>query len=423
MHVTIPYSSGTVETVIIDKEQVVVPVPVYPSSGEITNPGEIAISTLDGYESICIKSDQNENVLFSDDAANQLKLSSWHNSTNGGLALAQNNKNGPVLSLSEGVPLANQAIIELEHNKRTTLYLTGYEGKVDESGYSPTPFKDSEPCAVYNYQTNLPDNLNEMKDIRFNIKPEGSNATYELTIDNGTDIKTVPNVDHVFLCDCVHGLENVEPVNDHILDISGYCIKQKFVSDITASFANSGETGCRAVASHAEGSNSSTFAVGSHAEGYNTSSHGEFSHSEGFESNTSGLCSSAHNGQTSTDSAATGSSVYGYQNAVLNLGEFACGTNNGYNLLEGWLLSVGDGMCINQGDTTPTIQASLCPPHSIFKILFDERDAYYYPLFDLSSAITGNSITRNLVITATIGNDKLTKTLYEWYDYITNGGR
>ena len=423
MHVTIPYSSGTVETHIADGQEFVVEVPTYPSSGEITNPGEIAISTLDGYEAICIKSDQNENVLFSDDATNQTKLSSWYNSANGGLSLAQNNEHGPVLSLSEGVPLTNQPIIKLNDSPRTTLYLTGYEGKTVENVYSLTPFKDSEPCAVYNYTSNLPDNLSEMKDIRFSIKPDDSNTTYELTIDNGADIITFPDK-YAFFCDCVHGLENLEAVYVPILGINGYSVKQRFVSDMTASFAESSETGCHAVASHAEGSNSTTFAVGSHAEGHNTSVDGKFSHSEGYQSNALGLCSSAHNRLTNTNPSATASSVYGFQNSVVNSGEFACGEEKEYNGNDGRLFSVGDGICIDQGDITPNtpmFQLPQCTPHSVFKILMDGKgdNAYYYPLFDLSS--TSAIVTRNLVITATVGGDKQTKTLDEWYTYLTNG--
>jgi hypothetical protein len=444
MHVTIPYSSGTVETVIVEGQEFDLPVPVYPSSGEITNPGEIAISTLDGYEAICIKSDQNENVLFSDDAANQTKLSSWYNSANGGLSLAQNNDNGPVLSLSEGVPLANQPIMIFDSsnsNSSTTLYLTDYEGKtVDENGYSLTPFRDSEPCAVYNYTTDLPGNLNEMKDIRFSIKPDGSNTTYELTIDNGADIRFLPNVEHVFLCDCVHGLENLEAV---VIPIPGsgltrvYCVKQRFASDITASFADSSQTGCYAVASHAEGSHSTTFAVGSHAEGHNNNNDpslsglttGNFSHCEGTQNQALAPASSVHNIQAYTDSAATASSVYGFKNGVTEVGEFACGQSNASNdAFETKLFSVGDGICIDTGDITPTptFQAAQCTPHSVFKILSGSTsgNTYYYPSFDLrKNTNTDNSVTRNLVITATVGGgDPQTKTLDEWYEFLTNGG-
>ena len=432
MHVTIPYSSGTVETVMVENQEYDLLVPVYPSSGEITNPGEMAISTLDGYEAICIKSDQNENVLFSDDAANQIKLSLWYNSADGGLSLAQNNEHGPVLSLSEGFTLDNQPIIKKSENKRLSLYLTGYKDK-NIAGYSLTPFKDSEPCAVFNYTTGLPDNLNEMKDIRFNVRPESASTSYEITINNGADIRTLK--DGVFFCDCVHGLENLEPVYpSHAPGIpagtAAYELKQRIVSDITASFAGTASTVCRAVASHAEGSNSTTYAVGSHVEGHNTltSDIGKFSHSEGYQTNALGLCSSAHNSQSSTNTGATASSVYGFLNGVTNVGEFACGQSN-VAASSGMLFSVGDGTCIEDDYTptpTPTFQA-LCTPHNVFKILFDDKGDYYYPLFDLSS--TKNYITRNLVITATVTVDKqtnqtsaMTMTLYEWYDYLINGG-
>jgi len=421
MHVTIPYSSGTVKTVIVEGQEIDLPVPVYPSSGEITNPGEMAISTLDGHESICIKSDQNENVMFSDDSANQMKLSPWHNSANGGLALRQNNEHGPVLSLSEGVPLENQPIIT---NART-LHVAGHQQ--EEIGYSLTPLKDSESCVVYGFSDNLPVNLSEMKDIKINVRAEKSGVV-ELSIRNGTDIiKSIPFQDNnAFVCDSIHGLENVPPIERHSGgSITGetflmYQLKYNVVGDITASFAASSETGCRAVASHAEGSKSTTFAVGSHTEGFNTSGHGEFSHSEGYESNTQGLCSSAHNSQTNTDSPATASSVYGFQNSVINLGEFACGTSNGYNVLDGRLFSVGDGICIDTGGP-PIIQTQQCTPHSVFKIIKggDEGNAYYYPLFDISNE--GN-ITRNLVIKATVGGVEQTKTLDEWYEFLINGG-
>jgi hypothetical protein len=423
MHVTIPYSSGTVETVMVDKQEFDFPVPAYPSSGEITNPGEIAISTLDGYEAICIKSDQNENVLFSNDAANQAKLSSWYNSKDGGLSLAQNNEHGPVLSLSEGVALNNQPIIKKSENKSLSLYLTGYR-KQSKDGYSLTPFKDSEPCAVFNYTTDLPDNLNEMKDIRFNVRAEGASTSCEITINNGADIRTLK--DGVFFCDCVHGLENLEP---SYLSIQGlpagtavYWLKDRIVSDITASFAVTTPTGCRAVASHAEGSNSTTYAVGSHVEGHNTltSDIGKFSHSEGYYTNALGLCSSAHNSQSSTNTGATASSVYGYLNGVTDVGEFACGQSN-VVASSGMLFSIGDGTCIEDVvyTSTPTFQA-LCSPHNVFKILFDDRGDYYYPLIDIRDTSRG---TRNLVITATVGGgDPQTKTLDEWYTYLTSGG-
>lgn len=436
MHVTIPYSSGTVETVMVDTHEYDFLVPVYPSSGEITNPGEIAISTLDGYEAICIKSDQNENVLFSDDAANQAKLSLWHNSADGGLSLAQNNEHGPVLSLSEGFTLDNQTIIKKSENKRLTLYLTGYEDETMAiAGYSLTPFKDSEPCAVYNYTTDLPDNLNEMKDIKFNVRTPGASTSHEITINNGADIRILK--DGTFFCDCVHGLENLEPqYPSHVPGIpagtAAYELKKPIVSDITASFAGTASTVCRAVASHAEGSNSTTYAVGSHAEGLNTltSDIGKFSHSEGYQTNALGLCSSAHNSQSSTNTGATASSVYGYLNGVTNVGEFACGQSNVSNVMasSGMLFSVGDGTCIEDDYTptpTPTFQA-ICTPHNVFKILFDDRGDYYYPLIDIGDTGRG---TRNLVITATVTVDKqtnqtsaMTMTLYEWYDYLINGG-
>lgn len=428
MHVTIPYSSGTVETVVTIDGEFDLPVPVYPSSGEITNPGEIAISTLDGYEAICIKSDQNENVLFSDDATNQTKLSSWYNSANGGLSLAQNNDNGPVLSLSEGVPLSNQPILEDHKSGNTaTLFVTGY----GMEGYSLTPLKDSESCVVYGYQDDLPYNLSVMDDIKINVLINKS-TTLELTIDNGTDIRKLQSATHKgFLCDSIHGLENVQPKQIHTGSsftgetVPGYELKYTVSGDITASFADSSQTGCYAVASHAEGSHSTTFAVGSHAEGHNTSVDGKFSHSEGYQSNASGLYSSAHNNLTSTNPSATGSSVYGFHNSVVNLGEFACGEEKEYNGNDGRLFSVGDGICIDQGDTTPNtpmFQLPQCTPHSVFKILSGgtSGNAYYYPLFDLSS--TSAIVTRNLVITATVGGDKQTKTLDEWYTYLTNGG-
>lgn len=430
MHVTIPYSSGTVETVVTMDGEFDLPVPVYPSSGEITNPGEIAISTLDGYESICIKSDQNENVLFSDDAANQTKLSSWYNSANGGFSLAQNNDNGPVLSLSEGVPLANQPIL-IDHDNSgntATLYVTGYGME-----YSLTQLKDSESCVVYGYQDDLPHNLSVMDDIKINVViDKRAGTTLELTIDNGTGIRKLQSTLHKgFLCDSIHGLENVPPrqiitggsfTGDTVL---AYDLKFTVSGNITASFADSSQTGCFAVASHAEGSHSTTFAVGSHAEGHNTSTYGKFSHCEGTNNEASGLASSMHNATISTEPSATGSSVYGYHNSVSNEGEFACGEEKEYTN-DGRLFSVGDGICIDQGDNTPIMfhAAAQCTPHSVFKILFDERDEYYYPLFDLSSA--NNYISRNLVIKATVTvNNRpttLTKTLDEWYLYLTNGG-
>lgn len=435
MHVTIPYSSGTVETVMVENQKYDLLVPVYPSSGEITNPGEIAISTLDGYEAICIKSDQNENVLFSNDAANQAKLSSWYNSKDGGLSLAQNNEHGPVLSLSEGFTLDNQTIIKKSENKRLALYLTGYEGK-NIAGYSLTPFKDSEPCAVFNYTTDLPDNLNEMKDIKFNVRTPGASTSHETTINNGADIRILHDGKELF-CDCVHGLENLEPqYPSHVPGIpdgtAAYELKKPIVSDITAIFAGTASTVCRAVASHAEGSNSTTYAVGSHVEGHNTltSDIGKFSHSEGYYTNALGLCSSAHNSQSSTNTGATASSVYGYLNGVTNVGEFACGQSNVSNVMasSGMLFSVGDGTCIEDDYTptpTPTFQAA-CTPHNVFKILFDDRGDYYYPLIDIGDTGRG---TRNLVITATVTVDKqtnqtsaMTMTLYEWYDYLINGG-
>lgn len=436
MHVTIPYSSGTVETVMVNTQEYDLLVPVYPSSGEITNPGEIAISTLDGYEAICIKSDQNENVLFSNDAANQAKLSSWYNSKDGGLSLAQNNEHGPVLSLSEGFTLDNQTIIKKSENIRLSLYLTGYEDKtIAINGFSLIPFKDSEPCAVFNYTTDLPDNLNEMKDIKFNVRTPGASTSHEITINNGADIRTL--MDGVFFCDCVHGLENLEPqYPSHVPGIPAgtavYELKKPIVSDITASFAGTASTVCRAVASHAEGSNSTTYAVGSHAEGHNTltSDIGKFSHSEGYQTNALGLCSSVHNSQSSTNTGATASSVYGYLNGVTNVGEFACGQSNVSNVVasSGMLFSVGDGTCIEDDYTptpTPTFQAA-CTPHNVFKILFDDRGDYYYPLIDIGDTGLG---TRNLVITATVTVDKqtnqtsaMTMTLYEWYDYLINGG-
>lgn len=435
MHVTIPYSSGTVETVMVENQKYDLLVPVYPSSGEITNPGEIAISTLDGYEAICIKSDQNENVLFSNDAANQAKLSSWYNSKDGGLSLAQNNEHGPVLSLSEGFTLDNQTIIKKSENKRLALYLTGYEGK-NIAGYSLTPFKDSEPCAVFNYTTDLPDNLNEMKDIKFNVRTPGASTSHEITINNGADIRILHDGKELF-CDCVHGLENLEPqYPSHVPGIpdgtAAYELKKPIVSDITAIFAGTASTVCRAVASHAEGSNSTTYAVGSHVEGHNTltSDIGKFSHSEGYYTNALGLCSSAHNSQSSTNTGATASSVYGYLNGVTNVGEFACGQSNVSNVMasSGMLFSVGDGTCIEDDYTptpTPTFQAA-CTPHNVFKILFDDRGDYYYPLIDIGDTGRG---TRNLVITATVTVDKqtnqtsaMTMTLYEWYDYLINGG-
>lgn len=431
MHVTIPYSSGTVETVMVENQKYDLLVPVYPSSGEITNPGEIAISTLDGYEAICIKSDQNENVLFSNDAANQAKLSSWYNSKDGGLSLAQNNEHGPVLSLSEGFTLDNQTIIKKSENKRLSLYLTGYEGK-NIAGYSLTPFKDSEPCAVFNYTTDLPDNLNEMKDIKFNVRTPGASTSHEITINNGADIRILRD-GREFFCDCVHGLENLEPQYPSYAPgipagTAAYELKKPIVSDITAIFAGTASTGCRAVASHAEGSNSTTCAVGSHAEGHNTnmltSDIGKFSHSEGYQTNALGLCSSAHNGQSSTNTGATASSVYGFLNGVTNVGEFACGQSNVSNVVasSGMLFSVGDGTCIEDDYTptpTPTFQA-ICTPHNVFKILFDDRGDYYYPLIDIGDTGRG---TRNLVITATVGGgDPQTMTLYEWYDYLINGG-
>lgn len=435
MHVTIPYSSGTVETVMVENQKYDLLVPVYPSSGEITNPGEIAISTLDGYEAICIKSDQNENVLFSNDAANQAKLSSWYNSKDGGLSLAQNNEHGPVLSLSEGFTLDNQTIIKKSENKRLALYLTGYEGK-NIAGYSLTPFKDSEPCAVYNYTTDLPDNLNEMKNIKFNVRNPGASTSHEITINNGADIRILHDGKELF-CDCVHGLENLEPqYPSHVPGIpdgtAAYELKKPIVSDITAIFAGTASTVCRAVASHAEGSNSTTYAVGSHVEGHNTltSDIGKFSHSEGYYTNALGLCSSAHNSQSSTNTGATASSVYGFLNGVTNVGEFACGQSNVSNVVasSGMLFSVGDGTCIEDDYTptpTPTFQA-ICTPHNVFKILFDDRGDYYYPLIDIGDTGRG---TRNLVITATVTVDKqtnqtsaMTMTLYEWYDYLINGG-
>lgn len=441
MHVTIPYSSGTVETVVTQDGEFDLLVPLYPSSGEITNPGEIAISTLDGYEAICIKSDKNENVLFSYDAANQTKLSSWYNSANGGLSLAQNNDNGPVLSLSEGVPLNNQTIITYRKDEYMTLYVFGYE-QVAVDGHSLTPFKDSESCAVYKFTDNLPDNLNEMKDIKFNVKSDKhATKTFELTIDNGTDIRKLQNQSYnAFFCDCIHGLENVESA-DILIPGSGrtpaYPIKQLVVSDITASFADSSQTGCHAVASHAEGSNSTTFAVGSHAEGHNNNNSddpytsglttGKFSHCEGTQNQALAPASSVHNAQTYAHSAATGSSVYGFKTSVSNEGEFACGEEKENNIVAtaGRLFSVGDGICI---DNTPIMfqAAQQCTPHSVFKILKgdDENNPYYYPLFDLSSASV--NITRDLVIkaTVTVNNEPttLTKTLGEWYEFIINGG-
>ena len=421
MHVTIQYSSGTVETTIADGQQFDLPVPVYPSSGEITNPGEIAISTLDGYEAICIKSDQNENVLFSDDAANQTKLSSWYNSANGGFSLAQNNDNGPVLSLSEGVPLANQPILEDRKSGNTaTLYVTGYD-----IGYSLTPLKDSESCVVYGYQDDLPHNLSVMDDIKINVViDKRTETTLELTIDNGTGIKKLQSrLYKGFLCDSIHGLENVPETQISTGTsitggtVPGYELKYTVSGNITASFADSSQTGCYAVASHAEGSHSTTFAVGSHAEGHNTSTYGKFSHCEGANNEASGLCSSVHNWGTTSNDSATGSSVYGFNNSVSNEGEFACGEEKEY-AIDGRLFSVGDGICIDQGDNTPIMfqAAAQCTPHSVFKILFDEKDGYYYPLFDLSS--TNNYITRNLVIKATVEGSGLTKTLDEWCLYL-----
>ena len=431
MHVTIPYSSGTVETVITTDRNFDLLVPVYPSSGEITNPGEIAISTLDGYEAICIKSDQNENVLFSDDAANREKLGLWYNSKDGGFALGQNRGNGPVngpvLSLSEGVPLDNGPIIT---GNTATLYVTGYEQE-KVSDCSLTPLKDSEICAVYGYEGELPYNLSDMKDIKLNISI-GRETTLELSINKGTDIRELQNATSKgFLCDSIHGLENVPPVqvgdgSKTGQTFTGYRLKYTVSGDITASFITKGELGCVAVASHAEGPNTTTYAVGSHAEGLFTSTSGQFSHSEGFRSSASGQCSSAHNLDSNTLSSATASSVYGYMNAVTNVGEFACGQSNAVStVFEEILFSVGDGMCIDQGGhTEPIIEAVQCTPHSVFKILRDTDDSngsntYYYPLIDVSDK--GN-ITRNLAITATVGGVKQTKTLGDWYNYLINGG-
>lgn len=438
MHVTIPYSSGTVETVITPDGNFDLLVPVYPSSGEITNPGEIAISTLDGYEAICIKSDQNENVLFSNDAANREKLGLWYNSEDGGLALGENRIKGPVLSLSEGVPLDNRPIIiDRKHGNTATLFVTGHEMIPEEIGFSLTPLKDSESCVIYGYDGELPYNLSDMKDIKLNISI-GRDDTLELVINKGTDIRELQFTDPErkgFLCDSIHGLENVPPVQigDGTMTgqtVPGYRLKYTVSGDITASFTTKGEPGCMAVASHAEGPNTVTYTVGSHTEGMLTNAPcGQFSHCEGFRSSTSGQGSSVHNSESNTKTGATASSVYGYSNSVTNVGEFACGLANGFNVLEERLFSVGDGSCLeyDDSDDPPTLQATPaeCITHDVFKVLMngDGNNSYYYPFFDLSKQ---EKASRGLVITATVTVNNqpttLTKTLGDWYNFLISGG-
>lgn len=416
-HITILHASGeTVEYTIVDQDQhsatVTSTYPTYPTPEEINLPGELAVCTLDGYESIHVKNTDNEIVSWEDDSVRDEKLANWV-SHNGGLVANDlvRSTNG-MLSVTEGAQMSERiTLFEAEGKEPNYAYLRirglGDAGKYDtrENGMVTDIYKPISPEVA----TGLTAYTNFIITL---VDYPVSGETHDVTVVHqneviGTQmIKGGPYT--AIYCYNILGLEGLDKQNPIKVSKVTYALPPTLLSVASG------------IGSHAEGSATSANTTGAHTEGNKTVSNGNYAHAEGTDSAASGNGSSSHNAQCYSNGEY--SSAYGYMTYTYEQGGFACGAANGtidmvnYKWIDR-IFSVGDGLCFmphTVSDELLTAQLT-CSPHDAL-VVSKIEDGYGSSAG--THALTINLLPKNILITA-IGKSGQAEThnLDDWLDY------
>lgn len=418
-HITILHASGeTVEYIIVDQDQhsatVTSMCPTYPTTEEINLPGEVAICTLDGYESMHVKNTDNEIVSWEDDSVRDKKLANWV-SHNGGLVANDlvRSTNG-MLSVTEGAQMTDRVtLFKAKYDKRERVYnyaylrITGQQtGKYGtrENGMVTDMDKISDELA-----TDLTAYTNFV--ITLVNYPE-SGKTYNVTIVHQNEVIGTPMVKggdyNALICHNILGLEGLDKQNPIT------------VSEVTCSLPPAYLSVASGVGSHAEGSATSANTTGAHAEGNNTKTYGDYAHVEGMDGAASGIGSSSHNAQCYSNGGY--SSTYGYVTYADEQGEFACGAANqtkdaiDYNWVDR-IFSVGDGLC-NMAQTAGDTLLTAPHDYTAHNALTVSKIEDGYDSSDGKHALTISLLPENILITAEvrIGQTE-THDLKYWLNY------
>jgi hypothetical protein len=389
--------------------------PTYPTTEEINLPGEVAICTLGGYESMHVKNTDNEIVSWNDDNVRDEELTNW-TSHDGGLVA--NDLARPInglMSVTEGAQASERlTLFKAEGDKDVNyayLRIGGQQpGKygVRENGMVTDITRITEEVA-----TELTAYTNFV--ITLVNYPE-SGGTHDVTIVHQNEVKGTRMYKNgpftALICNNILGLEGLDRQNP---------IE---VSKITYALPPTRLSVASGVGSHAEGSASSANTTGSHAEGSNTKTEGDYAHAEGMEGTASGSGSSSHNAQCNSNGDY--SSTYGYGIRVDEQGEFACGAANvskrlmHYRLVDR-IFSVGDGVCFIPNDIDETLLTGPvgCREHDALTVskIKDGHDSS-----DGSHALTINLLPENILITASGKNGQPeTRSLAGWLKYAFYG--
>lgn len=421
-HITILHASGeTVEYTIEDQDHNSVTVtsmcPTYPTTEEINLPGEVAICTLGGYESMHVKNTDNEIVSWNDDNVRDEELTNW-TSHDGGLVA--NDLARPInglMSVTEGAQASERlTLFEADYDKRALAYynvaylrIAGQqdgEYGVRENGMVTDMKQITEEVA-----TELTAYTNFV--ITLVNYPE-SGETHDVTIVHQNEVKGTRMVKNApftaLICNNILGLEGLDRRNTiEVIKIT-YALPPTMLSVASG------------VGSHAEGSASSANTTGAHAEGSNTKTYGDYAHAEGMDGAASGSGSSSHNAQCNSNGDY--SSTYGYAIRVDEQGEFACGAANvskamlKYELVDR-IFSVGDGVCFitppTTGDTLITAPVVECRQHDALTVS-KIKDGYDSSAG--SHSLTINLLPKNILITAIgRGGQPETQNLEDWLVY------
>lgn len=402
-HITILHASGeTVEYIIVDQDQhsatVTSMCPTYPTTEEINLPGEVAICTLDGYESMHVKNTDNEIVSWEDDSVRDEKLANWVSHNGGLVANDFVRKTNGMLSVTEGAQQSEMITpFKAKYDERERVYNYAYlridgqeTGKYNmrENGM----VTDMEPISR-DMATGLTAYTNFV--ITLANYPE-SGETYNVTVLHQNEVRGTQMYRNgpwsALICHNILGLEGLDK-------------QAKFeVSKVTCSLPPTYLSVASGVGSHAEGSATSANTTGSHAEGSNTETNGDYAHAEGMGCGASGIGSSSHNALCYSNGDY--SSTYGYMAYADEQGEFACGAANqakgpyGYNIVDR-IFSVGDGLCIMPQTIDDTLLTAPyeCRPHDALAVSKIEDG---YDSSDGEHALTIKLRPENILITAEV---------------------
>jgi len=420
-HIAIPHASGeTVEYVITDQSghsaTVTSTYPTYPTPAEINLPGELAICTLNGYESIHVKNTDNEVVSWNGDSVRDKKLTNW-TSHNGGLVandLARPT-NG-MLSVTEGAQASERLILfeavtddgegDGEEPKYANLHVYGQ--KTGKYGTREDGFITDLQAISRDLATGLTAYTNFVITL---ANYPASGETHDVMIVRQNGVFATPMFRGgpytAMYCYDILGLEGLDKQDE---------IK---VSKVTYALPPTQLSVASGIGSHSEGSATSTNTTGAHAEGSKAQSNGNYAHAEGTDGIASGIGSSSHNAQCTSNG--NYSSTYGYLIQADEQGEFACGAAN---LYEGkypykWvdrIFSVGDGLCLMpHTNGTEFLAAPLeCRPHDALAV---SRIEGGYDSSGGTHALTINLLPENILITAIESGQTATHNLNDWLKY------